>query len=384
MSTHVTLGRLERFIESGVVLRFDYTEDVATRVRLVLDAWSSTATREGGPVRFVGVAHATACTIAYVDAPGMARTELRDWLGSLVVALEGVPDADVTVSAVPTGKRLWNALRKSGPSVALGVWGERDGRGGGPPLSAKVVTAALDWVVRHAGDAPVTVRSMNGELRFTDTREAADAARALCEAPGGVDVLAGPADDVAFVDVSRQYACDAVFGRRGDSVGSVLSAIAADLADIGASLAGEVVYGLIRPASRLEDLRGHCNFAHPPERPPPSRPPDRSSASDVRPISLWMRGADNSGPRPNAPDALAERRDQYTLDAQWWQLLGPRHVERLPDPSIAVPLGNDRYEVRFGAIEDWLPSSPRYAETVRSARIALGPLTENPPPRICA
>lgn len=66
--------------------------------------------------------------------------------------------------------------------------------------------------------------------------------------------------------------------------------------------------------------------------------------------------------------------DEIVIEAFPYQILGPRHLERLtPTPAHAHPLPGGRTELALGDPHSWLPTHPHRQHTIDTARTTLAP-----------
>jgi hypothetical protein len=279
--------------------------------------------------------------VFFFDPGQTSRRLLRTIPALLAVQLEqhGVRDAVISVP-----RTVGPGSSGSPPDNGVTLWmvGRRD-LATARACRGAVDRAGLSWMydrlAEEAPDKPPTGELSVGAARITATRQTA---ATVVDDPA---LLVATLWDTADEQAARQRFRLVTFynqppGHRAVSCGIGGPALTDD----------DLLAGAVTLRDLGESLAAYLCWA----------------AVEISAVARW---------RPRVTGLSIHVPEAVTDDAFWWQLLGPRHRERLGE---SLPVGQDAGAgmtgIQIGDPEDWLPNSPTRAIVHEQARAALQPL----------
>jgi len=343
------LDQLDGVVSFALHLRTRDLARAAAALGGVGDAVRRTARDGVVPPRVSPVAPLPDGLVVRVDElPGdpLTRRRIADAVDDLVVDA-GFPPGAAAVRPVDGLADLDAAAR----AAVLRVFPDPAGSAG--RLPATWIDLAAEWVFGDQDpDAVVRLRVLGVEAEV-GAREAAGILHGCARARAWCDVVTGDVRArLRTASISfgvAPHVAVAAGGPRCDDDGllarfDLLAEVARDLA--------RSVRGHDRPAYACLDLE------------------DTFGA-----LGTGLSGAawaEQGGASPNrVAGRLADRR---VPEAFPYQVLGPRHVERLAGRAATEPLGDDRWGLTVGDPAAWLPTSPARADARAEAWTVLAPL----------
>jgi hypothetical protein len=308
-----------------------------------------------GPTYVGGVVPTPAGPFLYIDG-GETPEELLATIPDIVI--RHLRDAGVTRAVIASPQHTDTPLFEKGPvlnylprAVVLHLYPRAGRIGVVPPIPSQWIDEGSAWVAEHfEGDTGAWAQALSVvfPIERRNTREVFE----QCRRAGIVQVVAGDLERrirVLYVAFRGEPPAVAVAaGGPGATDGDLL----------------DEMHGLTQVAQRLLPTLGYAHIS-------------------VRPTFLAMMiGAWR---KVVLPGPLY---DELVLDAMPWQLLGPRHLNRL-DAAGALPLeasgmaqmrhvSDELVELVIGQPADWLADSPSRERVVDEGRRLLAPclLTE--------
>jgi hypothetical protein len=295
-----------------------------------------------GPAYVSDVVPSPSGPFLYIDAGDLPDRLLRTIPDIIVARLEEVGMTDARVESPPFGGPL-DDLSELGPGVSLHLIL--------PPVRERVDGAAVmpdawleeaDAWIRSRNSARVwlDVRSVQVELEAHSLRGLLDEFRSSRQ--GCLAVAGYPGGRPVGSNVEHQLNPALTLGTGGPDISDAgLREALERLKDIARRHASEIGYAFITIESDLFALvNGHPR-------------PDWSAG-----FAGW--------------DVVWQTCDRTALDAFCWQILGPRHLERLRTlPAAGSRLTDGRIELVIGEPTDWMAAGQKRAEAVAEGRRLL-------------